>query len=255
MPVFLLSPSEKELIKAFGGDGIVSPLPESKGADVLVYTKQGLLGIQRKSVPHDFLASISDGRMVRETSLLPKECKFSLLLLEGRFRYYPDGHLSIDRHAPSRYTRSQIRGMLFDIWHIKSVPYDYTENTGDTASYIRSLVDFMNENKHLGMFRRPHAEGSWYVPSARDVHLWILQSFQGIGPSTAAKIIEHFGSEIPIRWTCTIDELKSVPGLSRKKAEELYSYLPPGTHVATVAAKEDAISVFDGLRRRLRGGL
>jgi ERCC4-type nuclease len=220
-----------------------------KGADVLAYTKQGLLGVQRKSVPHDFLASISDGRMVRETSLLPKECKFPLLLLEGRFRYYPDGHLSVDRHTPSRYTRGQIRGMLFDIQYIKGVPYDYTENTGDTVSYIRSLVDFMNQGKHLGMFRRPHAEGSWYVPSSKDVQLWVLQSFQGVGPATADKILKHFG-EIPLKWTCTLEELCQVPTLTKNKAKEIYSYLPPG--VQNIAKSTEVVDEFNELRRRLK---
>lgn len=250
--MFLLSPSEKELAKALGEEALISSLPESKGADVLSYTKQGLLGIQRKSVPHDFIASISDGRLARETSLL-KECKFRLLLLEGRLRYFPNGHLAVDRKSPSRFTRKQIKGVLFDVKFIKDVDYDYTENVEDTVSYIHSITSFMNESKHLGPFRRPSARGNWYIPSAKDIHLWVLQSFSGIGPATADKIIEHFGGRIPIRWTCTVDELGKVSGLGRKKAEEVYSYLPPGARGAVKVT--EVADEFAEMRRRLGGNV
>lgn len=224
MAKLLLSPSEGDLAELFGDDAISSSIPEQKGADILAYTRQGLLGIQRKSIPHDFIASVTDGRLARETSLLRDSCVIRLLLNEGRFRYWPDGHLSVDRKVPSRFTRRQIRGILYDIKYVKGVDYDYSEDLEDTVRYVRELISFLNKEKHLGMYTRPSDKGTWYVPSARDVQLWLLQGFPGIGPATADKIISRFG-KIPLEWTCTLNELMEVPGLSKKKAQEIYIML------------------------------
>lgn len=224
MTTYLLSPSESGLAKVFGEKAITSTLPEEKGADILSFTKQGLVGIQRKSVPHDFISSIDDGRLVRSMELLSKECKFPLLLLEGKLRYFPDGHLYISRKIMSRFTRRQVRGILFDIKYIRGVDFDFTEDVEDTAYYINWLTDWMNKEQHLGLFRRPSARGDWFIPSSREIHSWILQSFRGIGPTTAEKMIERFG-DIPIRWSCSLEELGEVHGISKAKALELYAIL------------------------------
>ena len=246
--MYLLSPSESDLSKLYGKRAITSSLPESKGADILAYTRQGLLGIQRKAVPHDFISSVDDGRLVREMMLLSKQCKFSLLLLEGKLKYWPDGHLYISRKIISRFTRRQVRGILLDVKFIKGVDYDFTEDTEDTVSYIDALVDYINQEKHLGLFRRPTARGNWYVPSSKEMHLWILQSFGGIGPTTAERIIEQFG-DIPMKWTCTPEELSKVPMVSKAKAKEIYSIL--NGPIADVSVEGTATSL-QLLRDRIR---
>lgn len=241
----LLSPTEKTLRQCLGDRAITSLLPEEKGADVLIYTKQGLCGIQRKEIPHDFIASFTDGRMARETALLKKHCRYRLLLCEGRFRYFPSGHLAVDRKVPSRFTRRQVRGMLFDVRYIQGVEVDYTDNVEDTALYIAWLAEYMSKGKHLGLFSRPSAAGTWGVPTAKDIELWLLQSFPGIGPAIADNIIRHFGGKLPLTWTCTLDELCSVPRLTPKRAREMWPVL-------TGEVVEHAeLSQFDRLRKML----
>lgn len=252
MTTVLLSPSEIALAKLFGRDAIISDLPESKGADVLAYTRSGLLGIQRKQVPHDFIDSFTDGRMARSLSLLPQSCAFSRVVTEGQFRYWPDGTVdlgmvSAKKRVPSRFTRKHVRGMVFDIEIVRGVIVDSTDDTDDTVDYIRQIVDFLNSGKHTGLFSRPSAKGAWFVPTARDIDLWVLQSFPGIGPSTADAIIKYFDGKIPMRWTCTLEELRQVPGLSKKKAESLWASLSGSVPTTP--------SEFDGLRNRLKGNV
>ena len=248
MPKFLLSPSEtgrkgeKGLLQLLGDDAIVSSIPEQKGADILIYSKAGLYGAQRKEIPHDFIASLSDGRLAKETSLLPKECDIYELKCEGRFRYWPNGRLAMDRKSPANYTRRQIRGILFNIKYIKGVPVEYTEDVEDTANYLRWMYDLLNKEKHFGLFTRPSVKGTWYVPTSKELQSWILQSWNGIGPATADAIIEHFG-RVPLRWTCTVDELARVKNISKQKALEMIKSLE-GT---------DQSNGFDEIRKRIKG--
>jgi ERCC4-type nuclease len=62
------------------------------------------------------------------------------------------------------------------------------------------------------------------VPTVNELHLWIMQSWPGIGPATADAILKHFG-RIPLKWTCTLSELMSVPRLGKKNAHEMYESL------------------------------
>jgi len=252
---YLVSPSDSELALALGRDAIISSIPEDKGADVLVYTKQGLMGIQRKALPHDFISSITDGRMTRLTSLLAKHCPFRLLLCEGKFRYFPDGHLALSDRKISRFTRAQVRGMLLDIKFVKGVDYDFTEDIEDTARYIKTLAEFMNREKHLGLFARPSAKGTWQTPTGRDIDLWLLQSFPGIGPTTAENIILACGSRVPLKWSCSFKQLLSVRGLGPKTAGELWKQL--GGDLADVVHKKvethpnDILDRLDAMKRKI----
>jgi len=249
MTTYLISPSEVKLAEKLKGNAIISSLPEEKGADILIYTNQGLLGIQRKEIPNDFLSSITDGRIARATSLLPKGCKFCLLLLEGRFKYWPDGRIAIGRKEPSRFTKTQVQGILFDTKYVKGVDYDYTDDLDDTVAYIKTMAQLMNKEKHLSLFSRPGGpKGTWVIPTVEETHSWLLQGFDGIGPALADAIIEHFG-RIPLTWTCSLEELAKVPRLSAKRARILWGSLS-GTSVHVT----EGLSEFDKLRRMLRSG-
>jgi len=226
MSTYLLSPSEVRLSELFGTSAITSPIPEQKGADILIYTKLGLLGIQLKEVPNDFLASITDGRLARETSML-SVCEFRLLLLRGRFKYWPDGRVSLPgRREASRFTEKQVRGILFDIRYIKGVDYDYVDDYEDIVAYVKHLDQWMDKEKHLAMFNRPSGpKGTWTVPSVEEMQSWLLQGFEGIGPAKADSIISCFGG-LPLAWTCSFKELMQVPGLSSRRAQYLWNFLP-----------------------------
>lgn len=236
-PIFLLSPSEYKLAEVLGKASVTSNIPEQKGADILAVTRAGLMGFQRKEVPNDFLSSISDGRMARELTLLFKSCKYTRLICEGKFKYWYDGHVvtgRIDKKkkmpTTSRYTRSQIEGIIFDVQQVIGIIVDYTEDLDDTARYLIHTVELMNKKSHLGLYTRPSAQGAWYVPTAKDIHLYLLQSFPGIGPATADKIIEHFGGDIPLKWSCELEELMEVSGLTKERAHSMYHALQSGVY-------------------------
>ncbi len=257
---WLLSPSETKLAEKLGDNAIVSPLPEEKGADILIYTKSGLAGIQRKECPNDFLSSFTDGRMARALALLSTGCKYPMLIREGRFKYYPDTRVALGTRKPSRFTKSHIFGMLNDILLVRNIMVVDTEDIDDTIMYLRSLADFLSTTKHLGLYSRPSAKGAWYVPTARDIDLWLLQSFPGIGPALADAIIEYFDGKIPITWTCTEEELAQVPKLTAKRANIMYNTLlgkPTDLALPQDKPKQDKAtatrSKIDSLRSRLNG--
>jgi len=263
---FLLSPSETKLAEKLGEDAITSSIPEQKGADILLYSPDGILGWQRKQVPNDFISSFIDGRFARLLPLLTNNCAYCRIIHEGEFKYWPDEtvHLGMmmrngkRARIPSRFTRNHIHGMLNDIEIIWGVPIRVTVDIDDTARYLKSVRTFITAKKHVGLYTRPKLKGAWYVPSAQETQLWLLQGFGGIGPSTADKIIKHFG-RIPLKWTCSTEDLMSISGISRKDAQtwvDILNAIPK--NIANANAEERVKAMmqsegdFDALRRRLK---
>lgn len=266
---FLVSTTEKDLPDALGNDCMVSPIPETRGADVLIYSEAGLMGLQRKAVPNDFLGSFTDGRLARALALMKEKCAFQRVIGEGKFNYYPDRTVDLGRYKGgkrilTRFTESRVLSIINDIELVHGVQVDWTKDIEQTVLYLRCMRKFLDDKTHIGLFRRPKAQGLWNVPTGKDIELWVLQSFPGIGPSSADKIIKFFGGVVPMRWACTVDELSMVPGISKSKAEELWKYLPEGeikvdlTQAKSKKAVEDHFAQathsleFDALRSRLR---
>jgi len=245
----LLSPSETELAKELGEDAITSVVPEQRGADIVIFSKNAGFFFQRKGVPGDFISSIEDGRMARATSLLSKQAGFNRLILEGKFKYWPDGKLFISRKVRSRWSEAQIIGILFDIEFVKGIPLTWTSDIEDTARYLRRLVVWAERSTHTGLYTRPSVKGAWGVPTIEDVQLWLLQGFQGVGVQTASSIVEHFG-RVPLSWSCTFNELCEVKGLSHKRAEKMWETLPGKV---MPSGSEDIASNLNTLRGKLRG--
>jgi ERCC4-type nuclease len=53
---------------------------------------------------------------------------------------------------------------------------------------------------------------------------FLLQGFPGIGISLAEAMLERFGGA-PLSWSCTYDELRSVPGIGEKRSKALWELL------------------------------
>ncbi len=258
----LLSPSEVKLKEVLKDKAITSELCEEKGADILIYSPSGLLGIQRKSLPGDFIQSMTDGRFARALPLMTENCTFCRVVCEGKFTYWPDGTLFLGKdrkgkRIPSRFTRNTVHGMLNDIEFVYGIPIRYTENVDDTVRYIESLQRYLDSKKHVSLFKRPKATGAWSVPSRKDIHLWIMQSFQGIGVNTADKIVSHFG-RAPLRWTCSSHELSKAANVSLVRADEWINCLEdrlskePSKPVSGSSASGE--KTMNDLRRMLMDG-
>ncbi len=228
---FLTSTTEGDITKALGDDAIMSPIPETKGADIILYTPHGVVGWQRKVLPGDFTTSFYDGRLARAIPLLKENCVFQRIIGEGKFSYYPDGKLDMGRlkggkPINTRLTENHILGMINDIQFVNDIKIDWTKDLQATIKYLRQTRTFLMETKHQGLYKRPSAQGAWVVPSAREIDLWILQSFPGVGPAVADRIMDYFNGEIPLKWTCTFEQLASIGRVTAAIAKIMWESLP-----------------------------
>jgi len=208
-----VSPTEPKLLRDIG---ITSSTPEKYGVDFLFASSVGLVGIQRKELK-DLVASLRDGRLGREMSLM-KHLDLAVLLIEGEPRWSEDGYLLNARS----FTREQMNGVLFSVqmtgvWYLKS------EGLSSTARLVKSLQGWLSKHRHGGFSQRPKPVSEWGTLTNRDWAVHLLQGFPGIGAETAGAIYDELG--VCMGWTVTEKELMKVKGVGKVRARKMMEAL------------------------------
>lgn len=221
---YLVSPGEKKFLE-LSPNSIPSSQPEEVGADILAYTSRGKLGVQRKHVPDDFIASFEDGRLSKELPALRESVTFPVLLLEGDFIYNKMDLLMVGGRE-SRYTKTQVRNILRSIRYVQGIDVERSADIEDTVAVVNELVGWIEAEKHDSLYSRPSIRSEWGVASRVERQLHFLQGFPGVGVNTARKILDRFGSlGRVVKLVPTDAELMEVDGLGKSRISKIKEVL------------------------------
>jgi len=220
--MYLVSPTDRELLAAMRlkVSAMSHRLPEQYGADVLTAVEgRGKLAFQRKQFPDDFIASLEDGRITREVSLI-KHAEYPVFLIEGWPSFTADGNLLAS--YISRWTKRQLRNVMRSLWYTQGIVFERTDNMSDTVDAILEFESWVRGEKHKSLVTRSKnpTRDSWGLANKRDMARFFLQGIPGIGSAIAEQIFDHFG-RIPLKWDCSEDELRGVLGVGTKRAKSL----------------------------------
>jgi len=161
-------------------------LKSLKVADYII----GDIVIERKTAK-DFIASMINKRLLRQVEEL-KQFEKPLLIVEGSF----DFETKIGK---------AIRGMLASIM-LEKIPIIFTENEEETAEWL-ALLEKKQRKKQKE--REISLKAKKKAFSLAEQQRFILESFPGIGPVTARKLLEHFKT-IKATINATQEELEKV---------------------------------------------
>jgi ERCC4-type nuclease len=206
--------------------GFSSSVPEEFGADILIPTTvMGMIGVQRKEFPSDFIASLYDGRL--STSLVKlTQLPVRILLLEGRPAWDANGALM---GRKMEFYHSTLRTLCWSAQVQLGISTYWTSGIPDTIDFLRDLKRW-GDKEHNALFKRPGPPKGEQADKPmrewtreigpRDRAMWILQGIDGVGPEVAGAIFDHFG-RLPLRWDVTPEELLEVPGVGKGRVEKL----------------------------------
>ncbi|PIN94947.1 hypothetical protein COU53_01585 [Candidatus Pacearchaeota archaeon CG10_big_fil_rev_8_21_14_0_10_30_48] len=156
--------------------------------------------IERKTIS-DFLGSMLNKRLVKQLkNMQPLKSKF--LIIEGI-----DEHELY--HSESHINENAIRGFLLSIILNFKIPIIYTKDYADTAKFLIVLAKKPTKEQESGINDKPKPR------DVKEQLQYILEGFPGIGPKTARKLLEEFGTLKEIINT-PIEKLEKLIG---KKAE------------------------------------
>ena len=173
---------------------------EFKNLKVADYIVQGV-AIERKTVS-DFVSSMINRRLLKQLEEL-NQYEDKLLIVEGidEQELYTDSEDRIGMHPNS------IRGFLLSILLKYKVPIIFTKNYEDTAKFLSVLSKRKPRELPLNVKKK--------ILNKKEQAQFIIESFPGIGPKTAKKLLKKFKT-IKNIINSSEEELKEVIG---KKAE------------------------------------
>ena len=218
-PVIIVAGSEPKELRNIAHK--VSNSPERHGVDVMWLSPMGAVGIQRKEFPGDFSSSMEDGRLAKETGQ-SQSLAVRILLLEGKGIWSTDGKLmtrygaQITRQSHQSYLHS----MSAQGWWVCQVG-----SLAETISFVHTTAAWSLKPTHNSTSTRPGPPRPlWGKKGTIDFQLWVLQSFPGVGPEMAKRIVKHFEG-LPLGWTVTKEEMLKVEGVGPKTIESLWDAL------------------------------
>ena len=177
-----LKPKIKIIVDIHEKNSLVSSVLVSLGIEIEFkalkvgdYLVNGV-AVERKTVS-DFISSMLNKRLARQLEEL-QQYKKKLLIIEGieEQELYSDSSEGIHANA--------IRGFLLSILLKYNVPIIYTKNSEDTAKFLSVLAKKTDKEPSLNVSKKSLTK--------KERMQFILESFRGIGPKTAKKLLKKF---------------------------------------------------------------
>ncbi len=160
------------------------------------------VAIERKTVS-DLISSMINKRLLKQLEEL-QQYKKRLLIIEG----FDERELYSDSNDKNRgMNANAVRGLLLSILLKYEIPILFTKNYEDTAKFILVLSKKKEKETSLRVNKK--------TLNKKERLQFILESFPGIGPKTAKKLLSHFKTLKNI-FNASEEELKEMVG---KKAE------------------------------------
>jgi len=159
---------------------------------------------ERKTLP-DFAVSVIDGRLFKQMTRLAMSPLNGVLVLEGSSRDL----------KPSGVRREALQGALITTSLILGIPVLRAFNADETA---RLMVYTARQVRFAATGGLPR---SGYRPKGkRKQQLHILQSFPGVGPARAARLLARFGSVRNV-LNASLENLITVEGIGSETARNI----------------------------------
>jgi ERCC4-type nuclease len=188
-----------------------------------------LLVIERKTID-DLAASIKDGRLKEQLIRLQASGTMVAYVIEGHRSWRDEGFVG---GLPSKSVNSTLHKLQFKY----RIPCYSTTNVGGTAALLEGLLQRFKDDKHLewGVLPAPPTIESYNASVVKTVkkenltpQLCFIQQLcciPGISSTKANMIITTRDCTNLTLFLQKLDQLETVPGIGRKLAETIKTYL------------------------------
>jgi len=170
---------------------------EFKELPVADYIVKGV-AIERKEVK-DFFSSLFDKRLFSQIKNL-KQYEKNLIVIEGNLKKTNPLH------------ENALKGLLLSIKLNHKIPIIFTKDCEETASYISLIAKKQKKEYSIN----PKRKG---LSSTEELQ-FILESFPGIGPTKAKKLLKNFGNLKKV-FSSTKKQLEPIIGKDATKFLEI----------------------------------
>jgi Fanconi anemia group M protein len=168
--------------------------------------------VERKEVK-DFVDSIIDKRILKQVQELKNNFERPLIVIEGIENIYSVRNI----HS------NAIRGMLAYITVDLGIPIVYTRDSKDTVEFLLTVAKREQEKGKKEFSLR----GEKKPLTLKEQQEFVVGGFPGVGGLLAKNLLKEFGSVKSV-VNASVEELKDVDKIGKKKAEEIRKVLDEG---------------------------
>ena len=217
----LITSNEPKPIRRLFSDAIELPMRY----DFRLYTRSGIVGIERKKVPGDLLSSIDDGRLRNEIFAMREECDIQVILLHGVIKYNRDGTVYVGKRRKSRWTEKGIRNIMRTLEYVEGCYIESARNNQELVDRIYEIQEYLDKKNHLSMRGRPGIQTDWIIPTKADK---VIYFYQGLNPRVgiigAKKLYDRFPNPLDL-FQATIEDIDLIHGFGKKQATNIHNFL------------------------------
>ncbi len=163
------------------------------------------IAVERKEVS-DFLESVMDGRLFSQARSLSENYQQPVLILEGK-----------DLYEKRNIEDNAIYGALSSLACDFRIPILFASDEGETASLLSTMVKRNEEEGGATSVRKDKKS-----MSSHDRKRYILEGLPSISAVLAERLLEHFGSVRKV-FMADEEELQEVEGIGPSTAEKILS--------------------------------
>lgn len=196
--------------------------------DYLVVSDSTAVLVERKTV-NDYLASVRSNRLwdqllriMKTEKVLDYDIKRKMLLIQGNFHDY-FMEVGFRRQEEMVKHWSQLMGAYLEIVYVYNTPIIHAESDAALRAFLRTLIKREASGKN-----DKFPDARWYRKPVKadlpvkDRKKYILSALPHVGEKLAQNLLLHFDTISEIACA-SVEELKRVPKIGKKKAELIHS--------------------------------
>jgi len=186
--------------------------------------------IERKHIPQDLLASLSDGRLNKVTQILLENIERggrSYLLLEGFMRCDSNGYI-LNPDRPSGWEIDKVSALISSI-QAMGIQILLSPSMKETALVLISQMRWELKGDHRSLRTRPGpAHQPWGDrPSYAPYMIWGYQGFPGVSV-VLAEILYEAASTYEKLLDMSVEDFAGLSRFGKKRSEGLHRFLHEG---------------------------
>ena len=219
----IITTNEPKSIKELFIDRVEIPM----GFDMKLLTKSGTVGIERKKIPGDLIASIEDGRLGKEILAMREECSVIIVLYHGVMTYNKYGQVRQGKRTSNRWTNKGMRNLRRTLEFVEGCYIEYARTNEDLVKTVNELQTYLDQDNHLATKGRLPIRRDWLVPTRQERVRYFYSGLPRVAAIGAKKLELRFPNPMDL-YQASVKDIMSVQGFAKKSAMDIYNFLRSG---------------------------